>query len=567
MPSSRPPRSARERLIRDMLSRDRRALRDPARRERLRLLLGGGLAATLATGAWMKLGPGGELWPSARAAATHTGPHGFAVQVNTASPGKPIAAGLLGHNVQWVDRGDDLLQPDGRLRPEMLEAVKSLQPAVLRFPGGAQSDRYHWQRGIGPLAQRQTNEHFHSRQQQASVMGTAEFLDLCVQTGARPLLTINVPSGSPEEAAAWVRAVNVDGLLSPRTGERLPAVHEWEIGNEPYLKDEAQPTLTLEPEAFAAKADACIRAMRAVDPNLRIGLPLSTDTRNGIPVVHFPRWSERVLAHLHERVDVACVHNAYLPFAYDRLDDPEAVYWATMAGTRTVARDLDALHALLARVRPDLKALPVALTEYHAIFSLGRGATDEWTGSPLAALYVADLLRVLAGRPDVIHADLWSLSGNWRFGAIHSEGWLRPAGQVLQMLAPVLQGQLLDTSRQSESTATPAAGVVAAEPDLPLIETLATRAGTGASTVWRVLLLNKHRSRAATGSVDLQGVQARTGALRLLHAPDPLRSEDTRDLMVRTQVDLTPALIANGTTRFHVSLPAASVAVLEITAS
>ncbi len=37
--------------------------------------------------------------------------------------------------------------------------------------------------------------------------------------------------------------------------------------------------------------------------------------------------------------------------------------------------------------------------------------------------------------------------------------------------------------------------------------------------------------------------------------------------MVRTQVDLTPALIANGTTRFHVSLPAASVAVLEITAS
>ena len=176
-------------------------------------------------------------------------------------------------------------------------------PPCCAFPAAHSPTRYHWQRGVGPMAQRQTNEHFHNRQQQASVMGTAEFLDLCLQTGARPAADHQrAQRHAGREAAAWVRAVNLVGMVSPRTGERLPSVQEWEIGNEPYLKDEAQPGLVLEPEAFATKADACIRAMRAVDPSIRFGLPLSTDKRNGIPVVHFPRWSERVLAHMREEV-------------------------------------------------------------------------------------------------------------------------------------------------------------------------------------------------------------------------------------------------------------------------
>lgn len=562
------PRSAQAREAQRL--RDERAHRDPKRRERRRLLAGTGLAMLGGTAAWAELGPMlgplGSWTQQARAGALAGDSHRFSVTVDADRPGTPWNAGLLGHNIQWVDRGDDLLGPDGQMQPRMLAQVQALGPTVLRFPGGAQSDRYHWERGVGPMAQRRSNEHFHNRQQQPSIMGTAEFLDLCLQTGAQPLITINVPSGSADEAARWVRAVNRDGLRSPRTGARLPRVQHWEIGNEPYLKDEAQPTLTLEPEAFAERADACIRAMRAVDPTLRIGLPLSVNARNGVPVVHFKNYSQRVLARLREPVDYACVHNAYLPFAYDRLNDPDAVYWATMAGARTVHADLDALHQLIRQARPGLR-LPVALTEYHAIFSLGRGATDNWTGSPAAALYIADLLRTLALRDDVLWANLWSLSGNWRFGAIHSEGWLRPVGQVLAMLRPLLRGRRLDSRCTVSQIDTPAAGVVAAVAGLPLIETLASLRGDANGQHLQVLLINKDPQREGQGVVDLAGlsVPPQSATLTSLGAPDALRSDDAPDLFTRQQHKL--ASNPDSPQLYALNLPPASVSLLEVSLS
>ena len=108
---------------------------------------------------------------------------------------------------------------------------------------------------------------------------------------------------------------------------------------------------------------------------------------------------------------------------------------------------------------------------------------------------------------------------------------------------------------------------MSAEQGLPLVECLATRTGVGTAARWRVLLVNKHRSRTAQGVVDLQGVGAASGRLQVLHAPDALRSEDARNLMIRQQADLSAAVVANGTTRFNVQLPAASVAVLEVPAS
>ncbi|PXW96192.1 alpha-N-arabinofuranosidase [Sphaerotilus hippei] len=535
------------------------------RQDRRHLLLGSGLALLGGTGAWATL-----TVPGCSDGALATPPDHlsrFDVHIDVDDPGAPLNAELLGHNVQWVDRGDDLLRPDGRPEPAMLARLAQLAPTVLRFPGGAQSDVYHWQRGVGPLAQRRSNEHFHNRQQQPSILGTAEFLDLCERTGAQPVITVNVPSGTPEEAAAWVRAVNVDGLRSPQTGRRLRQVQRWEIGNEPYLKDEARPELAMEPEAFARQADRIIRAMRAVDPSLLIGLPLSNDRRNGVPVVHFTNYARRVLATLTERVDIACVHNAYLPFGYDRLDDPQALYWATMGGSRTVMADLDALHRLIAEARPGL-VLPVALTEYHAIFSLGRGASDEWTGSPAAALYVTDLLMMLARRDDVRWANLWSLSGNWRFGAIHGQGWLRPVGEVLALMRPLFNGERLPARGSATTAATPAAGLVAAVAALPLVETLATlEPGTEQDCI-RLLLLHKHPTQAASGTLRLTGLhQPGRHRLRLhsLSAPSVMRADDATDLFVRqrTTPPADAVQITDDTLTLDLTLPPASVSLLE----
>lgn len=527
-----------------------RSRQAPVHRDRRQLLTGGGLLTLGLSAAWLGLGSG-----SGGAHAATAGPaHAFSVTLNAKGEGRPVNRGVLGHNVQWVDRGDDLLLPDGRIDPQRLDLVRRMGPSSLRFPGGAQSDLYHWERGMGPQRQRGENQHFHSKRMQPTVMGTVEFLQLCAATGARPLITVNVPTGTAEEAARWVHACNVKGLIDPATGQRLPRVDDWEIGNEPYLRDEAQPDLALEPEAFARRADAFIRAMRAVDPAIRVGIPVSNNTRQGVPVVHFPDYTRRLFGTLTQRVDFAAVHNAYMPFTQDlKASDRDRAYWAAMAATRSVEADLLALRRLLAELCPG-RPLPLAITEYNAIFSLGHGAMDEWMGSPAGALYVADVLRLFAQQPDVAAAQLWSLSGNWRFGAISQDGFLRPVGQVLTLMNTALQGEALASPTRVETVPVPGAGLVAPVPALPLLETLATRQG---NTV-RLLLIHKDPARGARGTLYLSHAGHGRARLRTLHAADPLRADDVPSLFADQTRD-----VPWGST-LPLDLPPASVSLLEI---
>jgi hypothetical protein len=56
---------------------------------------------------------------------------------------------------------------------------------------------------------------------------------------------------------------------------------------------------------------------------------------------------------------------------------------------------------------------------------------------------VADLLRVLAVRDDILMANFWSLTGNWLFGTVSNGRQLRPAYQVLAAYAKILRGRQL----------------------------------------------------------------------------------------------------------------------------
>src|SRR5262249_11807607 len=188
----------------------------------------------------------------------------FSARIRIGGPGKEVNRRVLGNNIQWVDRGDELLSRDGQaLDPRMFALVKDLGATVLRYPGGAQSDMFQWQAGEGPLSRRGASEHFFSRKAQQVVFGTAEFLDLCRGLAADPLITVNTASGTPERAAAWVRSVNL-----PVGGSIRGPVRFWEVGNEPYLRETVRPELAVEPEVFANRANAFIRAMRAADAGI-----------------------------------------------------------------------------------------------------------------------------------------------------------------------------------------------------------------------------------------------------------------------------------------------------------
>jgi alpha-L-arabinofuranosidase len=84
--------------------------------------------------------------------------------------------------------------------------VVALASTVLRYPGGTQADAYNWQAVVGADG---TCLHVFANVQQTVRFGIMEFLDLCGQTGAAPLITVNlVEDGSPPLSAAWLGFVN-----------------------------------------------------------------------------------------------------------------------------------------------------------------------------------------------------------------------------------------------------------------------------------------------------------------------------------------------------------------------
>jgi alpha-N-arabinofuranosidase len=121
----------------------------------------------------------GQALPASASAEPRRATEPFLAEIRLGRPAGPVNRRILGSNVQWVDRGDALLAEDGsRFDPRMLELVKKLGPTVLRYPGGALADTFDWRAGNGPIHSRGTSEHFHTRQRQRVLFGTAEPLAL-----------------------------------------------------------------------------------------------------------------------------------------------------------------------------------------------------------------------------------------------------------------------------------------------------------------------------------------------------------------------------------------------------
>lgn len=513
---------------------------------RRRVLVGTGCAliASAAALAWRRSHSADAFEPSRDT-------HPFEIDVDAAEPGTEVNRRLLGSNVGWAFAGDNMLLPAGAPDPAMLTLAQQLGPTVLRYPGGTYTDDFHW------AALR--NRHVFNKLELPTTMDTQRLLELCESTGAEPLISVNLVTGTPQEAAAWLAATNIKRFVSTASGRPLPRVTFWELGNEPYLKEALRPDLDLAPEEFARRADVFIRALRGVDPSVRIGLPLTTDTRNGYSATPYPGFTRRVLALVTERFDYVSVHNAYMPFGNDRPGDRSGLYWGAMAGARAVQGDMRATRALLEGLRPG-NAWPLALTEYSPLFSLGRGETDGWITTPAGAIFVADLLCTLTRMPGMLMANHWSLSANGRFGAIHAARYPRPVFEALRLMSQALQGVSLATRVRAEAVATAAIGAVPAVAALPLVEALATRSTSadGRRTL-RIVAINKDPRRAARGLLDAgSGMKVERARIELLSCDDVLDASDAPDLFKRSQRALPEA------PRIVFELPAHSVALLTL---
>ena len=144
------------------------------------------------------------------------------------------------------------------LDPEMVSRAREMNTPLVRF-GGNFTSAYHWRDGIGPLDKRVNMLNVAWGIPEYNQFGTDEFLRFCKLIGAEPQVALNLGSGTPQEAAEWVRYI--DQHWSKHSGLL------WELGNELWGNwNLAYPTL----KELPARTAAFSQAIRMVDPQARL---------------------------------------------------------------------------------------------------------------------------------------------------------------------------------------------------------------------------------------------------------------------------------------------------------
>ena len=202
---------------------------------------------------------------------------------------------------------------NGKLRPDLLAALRGLKPAFIRWPGGSYASVYKWKDGIGPaVARKFTPNAIWGGYSDYYGFGTDEFLELCRQLGADPLIVLSATNTDPaqlEYAMDWVHY-----LLDPPTTEwgRLRATNgHAEPYHVPFIQIDNEPmNHGLTPEGYAAIVNLYGRRLREIAPQVKIvacGQKRSNDMA----------WSEKLIDLAGDNFDILGCHNyEYEPANY-----------------------------------------------------------------------------------------------------------------------------------------------------------------------------------------------------------------------------------------------------------
>ncbi len=117
----------------------------------------------------------------------------------------------LGYGVYegiWVGPGSKIPNTRG-IRNDVVNALKEIKVPNIRYPGGCFADEYHWRKGIGAQRVKTLNPNW-GGVIEPNTFGTHEYLDFLDQIGSEAFLSVNVGSGTPQEAAEWLEYLTTD---------------------------------------------------------------------------------------------------------------------------------------------------------------------------------------------------------------------------------------------------------------------------------------------------------------------------------------------------------------------
>ena len=162
--------------------------------------------------------------------------------INSKDTSTIISRDIYGQFAEHLGRSIyDGFYREGKIRMDIVEALKKIHVPNLRWPGGCFADQYHWRDGIGPKTKRpSTVNTTWGMVREDNSFGTHEFMELCRLIGCAPYIAGNVGTGTPQEMKDWIEYLNFkdENTLSDlrkANGHAQPfKVSLWGVGNESW---------------------------------------------------------------------------------------------------------------------------------------------------------------------------------------------------------------------------------------------------------------------------------------------------------------------------------------------
>jgi len=436
-------------------------------------------------------------------------------------PDAQFSISAVGPGTLWI--GCLSLMPSdniGGVRRDVFEAIKKLNPPLIRWPGGNMVSGYHWMDGIGPMDRRMPRWERAWKAWEWNDLGTDEFIAFCRKLGTEPYICVNAGEGNADEAAHWVEYCNGSadtpyGRLRAANGHPEPyRVKYWGIGNEMYGDWQLG---HLGPAAYALKSIEFARAMKAVDPSIKlIGV--------GVPTDGWGNWNRIVARTAGSYYDYLAVHD----YRGLRIWDSREFNYLNIVGSAAYE---ERMLAETSRIVDEAagKRLPLAFDEWNVwfpdekyqlrdgLFAAGVIHAMQRLGNRVTMANIAQLVNVLG----VLHTNSTQVVET-------------PTAKVFELYSNLCYRDRCPTDYKGPECDTPSGRI-------PVIDACATISADRKKLA--ITVINRDPMRAIPAKLNLKGFSAAPSAeIAVLNGPsyDSFNTYDAPDVVTiaRTKSNL-----------------------------
>lgn len=347
----------------------------------------------------------------------------------------PLDRNLFGSFLEHLGRAiyEGIYDPASKLadangyRKDVADEIKHLGVPIVRYPGGNFVSGYNWLDGVGPRKDRPRKLEKAWNSIETNQFGTNEFMAWCKLAGCKPLMGLNLGTGTPEQAAALVEYCNVEkgtkwSDLRREHGVAEPhKVQHWCLGNE---MDGPWQIGHMSAVEYGMKAADAGRQMHSVDSSLK----LIACGSSGPFMPTYLEWDRQVLEQCFDYVDGLSLHRYFGNTPDDTGSDSQTYMSLNLSMDRQIAESLAVCDYVQAR-RHSSKQLWLSFDEWNVWYRASSGSDVD--GNKQVAPH---LLEEVYNLEDAL------LVGGLVNTLIRNSGRVRIAclAQLINVIAPIM---------------------------------------------------------------------------------------------------------------------------------